>query len=206
MNEQLLNVMNQTRHKDWPVPDIAGAFAGKNLLIVGSARCVWDDLARVGASAKGYYEVMAINDIIMHLNLPIRHAVSNDNKWLPKWIAARRPYYREQMDCKQPIMTHSNKPGPGIDHAWPLPGTGTSGLTAVQVGVALGYDSIILAGIPMDGTDHYYDPLKGHPLFYDSHNYGTDNQLKYWKRAKTDYFEGKVKSLSGNTKDLLGAP
>ena len=95
MNDALLNVMNQSKHKDWDIPDVVDRYSG-DLLIVGSGRCVWQDLAQLGASAKSY-DVMAINDAIMHVNLPLKHAVSNDAPMLPNWIAARRPYYRSQV-------------------------------------------------------------------------------------------------------------
>jgi hypothetical protein len=203
INDALLNMLKTTPHKEWPLPDITGTMRGKQALIVGSGRCVWEDLALLGASARSY-DVFAINDIIMHLNLPVAHAVSNDAPWLSRWVAARRPYYRSQVDMDQPIKLHSNKPGEHIDYVWAIPGTGTSGLTAALIVCAMGYDMGVLAGVPMDGTDHYFDPPASHPVVYDSHNYAP--HFRHWERAQANFFEGKIRSVSGNTRELLGAP
>ena len=35
MNDALLNVMNQAKHKDWDIPDVVDSYSG-DLLIVGS--------------------------------------------------------------------------------------------------------------------------------------------------------------------------
>jgi hypothetical protein len=52
----------------------------------------------------------------------------------------------------------------------------------------------------MTGSGHYFDP----------HWYGSEFQDKpnamVWKWARDNVFEGRVKSLSGNTKEWLGAP
>jgi hypothetical protein len=200
MNDALLHQLTNPPDPGWPIPEWADSKKGRQLLIVGSGRCVWDDLAQIGASAKSF-EVMAINDMIMHLPLAIDHASSTDSVWLPKWVAARRPHYRSQYDFNQQILLHSNKRDPHIDAAWPLSGNGTSGLFSTLVGCAMGYDEIILCGIPMDGTDHYFDPPEKYVLQYDTHQYA--GQERYWKRANAAYFDGKVKSMSGNTKEWL---
>lgn len=162
-----------------------------SLLIIGSGRCIWDDLAKVDYSID--WEVMCVNDIIMHYPGDIHHAYSNDNKTLPKWVAARRPRYA--IEYRTPIMHSCNKLEQGF--TWPFPGHGTSGLGAIYVGLALGYTDIVLCGIPMDGSGHYFDPKTR------STNYNSG--LRYW-RAAIPVFNGAVHSMSGNTRDLLGAP
>jgi len=167
------------------------------LLIVGSGRCVWDDLDKVLSNDGNYYrvgpDVMCLNDMVMHFPGKVDHVYSNDEKELPKWIEARRP--RALKDFPHAILQHTCQKGKGNQIVWPWPGHGTSGLNAVYTGLALGYDEIILAGIPMDGSGHYFDPP------WKETNYIPMG--RYWKMAAEKVFDGKVKSLSGQTKEII---
>jgi hypothetical protein len=158
------------------------------LLIVGSGRCVWDDLDR-GNNGTYYYvpDVMCINDMIMHFPGVVKHAYSNDYKMLPHWVSARRPRYKK--DLSESIIQHSCNSG------WPWPGHGSSGLNAVYTGLALGYDSITLVGIPLDDSGHYFDPPWKKTNFTKEVP-ERDGQVKYWQFAINNIFNGKVKSLS----------
>ena len=133
---------------------------------------------------------MCVNDIIMHYPGEINHAYSNDNRWLNKWVEARRPRY--VMEQIKPAL-HSCNQGDGIT-VWPFPGHGTSGLGAVYVGLGMGYDEIILCGIPMDGSGHYFDPPSK------TTNYVSG--MRFWQNLPK--ISRNVKSMSGNTKELLG--
>jgi hypothetical protein len=70
-----------------------------------------------------------------------------------------------------------------------------------MVGLALGYDKIILAGVPIDGTGHFFDP----PGKVVNQFLGT-NIKEEWNNANRNYFKGRVKSLSGRTREWLGEP
>lgn len=159
------------------------------LLVVGSSRHVWEDVEKV----RGTGDVMCVNDMIMHYPEQVHHAYSNDNQWLPKWVNARRPRYL--MDWDKPQM-HSCNQGSGITH-WPFPGHGTSGLGAVYVGLGMGYDEIILCGVPMDGTGHYFDPPWSKTDAYPA-------GMRFWQQLKD--IHPKIYSMSGNTRELLGEP
>lgn len=168
------------------------------LLIAGGGRCLWDDLEKIRIPE----DVMCVNDIIMHFPFKVTHAYSNDWKMLPNWIAARRPRYK--IDFHENIIAHSCYG----ERAWPWPGHGTSGLNAVYTGLALGYDEIILAGIPLDDDGHYFDPPTG-KLFKKPGTKFTkecpdrDNEPRHWGHAARHIFNGRVKSLSGRTRELL---
>ena len=149
---------------------------------------MWEDLEKVGGS----FDVMCVNDIIMHYPGEIQYAYSNDVHWLPKWVNARRPRY--VMEQGKPSL-HSCNQGSGITQ-WPFPGHGNSGLGATYVGIAMGYSELILCGIPMDGSGHYFDPPSA------TTNYTPG--MRFWKNVKK--IHPKVYSMSGNTKDLLGEP
>ena len=162
------------------------------LIIAGSARCVWEDIEKLN---KGSYDadVMTVNDMVMHYPNRVRHAYSNSVKELSIWSQARRK------NLNQDVTKHSCNEG---ETFWPFPGHGTSSLNACYVGLAMGYDSIILAGIPLDNTGHYFDP----PWVKSNFEREVPNKdgLRWWKSANENIFRGKVKSLSGRTRELLG--
>lgn len=168
-----------------------------NLLIVGGARCVWDDLKDFPIN---HYDVMTINDITMHFPCRITHVYSNDHYMLEHWVNARRPRYKKDFGENIKIHTCNKK-----FHSWPWPGTGSSGLNACYTGLALGYDSIVLAGIPLDDEGHYWEAswMKSN---FTKEVPDKDGEIKYWGTANRDIFKGRVKSLSGRTKELLGSP
>ena len=163
------------------------------LLIVGSGRCVWDDLLKVNPLD---YDAMAINDMIMHFPGPLKHAYSNDWKMLPHWISSRRPNYVIDWGIPASHSCYGSK-------SWPWPGHGTSSLNAVYTGLALGYDEIIIAGVPLDDSGHYWEApwLKTN---FTNEVSDKDGEMHFWSNAKKTIFDGKVKSLSGRTKQLLG--
>lgn len=144
--------------------------------------------------------VMAINDMILHYPGHITHAYSNDDRWLPKWIAARRELHIRMWGKIDYVHTCHK----GAKYSWPWPGHGTSALNAVYTGLALGYDDIWICGAPLDNTRHYFDAK------WMETNFGNiltrDGRLPYWTNAAENVFEGRVKSLSGRTRDILGEP
>jgi len=177
------------------IPARLGRFSGP-LLILGGGRTVWEDFDKV-RPWKG--ETMAVNDIGAHFHERIRHWVTLHPEYLQGWRTYREKHLYGQ---GVPAMTLSNKDkGAGVDVVWSVDNVGgTSGLFAAFIGLMLGYDEIVLAGIPMDNTGHYFDA----PW------YRTDNEDRavnsVWRQARDNIFAGRVKSLSGNTREWLGAP
>ncbi len=191
---------------DWP-REVIGKYSGECLIVAG-ARCVWDDLEEWTPHG----DVMVINDIGMHLPMEVAHWWSNHHENLPSWLQIRRGgrlWVLNRKDPK-PVKLHSlNK----MKYSWPWPGHGTSSLNAIYTAIALGYDRIVLAGIPLDNNGHYFDPPTGHRLQGDfnwSHFTqevpDRNGEPRFWKDAAKDIFQGQVKSLSGRTRELLGAP
>jgi hypothetical protein len=175
------------------IPSRAGRFSGP-LLVLGGGRSVWDDYAKV-RPWKG--EIMAVNDIGAHLHDRIRHWVTLHPEYLPGWRT-----YREKHNYgdRVPPMCHSHKVREGVDVAWALSAVGgTSGLFAVKVGLLLGYDEIVLAGVPMTGDGHYFDPPWYRTEFADR-----ANEME-WRSAIRNLFKGRVTSLSGKTAEWIGA-
>lgn len=108
------------------------------------------------------------------------------------------------------IITHTLSDGtiPWIDIHWDLVENpwqpdevlwhGSTALFAVLVGIEMGYEQIILAGVPMDSKGHWY---------FKDEDYGprwTGESYQSWfEFARMDAAK-KVSSMSGYTKQLLG--
>jgi len=65
-------------------------------------------------------------------------------------------------------------------------------------GLLLGYDEIVLAGVPMTGDGHYFDPPWYRTEFTDR-----ASEME-WKHAIRNIFNGRVSSLSGRTAEWIG--
>lgn len=178
-----------------PMPGVCGQSRGK-LLVIGSARCVWADLAALGPWP---HDVMAINDIGAHYHGKVRHWCSlHPEHFFPGFLKYRLGHnYGERAH----VHTHSCKAGDGVEVVWPMPSPGgSSGLYGVFVGLLLGYGEIVVAGMPMDGQGHYFDPP-----WVEYSQFGRPDML-VWQWAKENVFQGRVTSMSGLTRGLLGAP
>lgn len=166
------------------------------LLVLGTARCLWDDLEWLGPWAGA---VMAINDAIAHYAAPISDAFSLYPDLLPAWLQIRATRF-QGVDLRRP-ETHAHRGG-HIDRVWPVRIIGGgSGLAAALAGLMKGHERVILAGVPMAAGGHFYDPLEaptGNPT--------REAPRQFWRIAAEKYFGGRVTSLSGWTRELLGAP
>ena len=182
------------------IPAIAKTMAGR-LLVIGCAGNYLEDMRKYKYHGKCHY--MAINDQIERLNLPVLHAVSLHTDCLIWWSLLRRSIHT----MKGWFHTHSDHiPDEETYGRHSIPAWvwetkwqgGSSSLLGVVVGLAMGYEEIVLAGVPLDtsagncchaGLPHPYECF-----------------LAAWEEANREVFNGRVKSLSGNTRELLGEP
>lgn len=190
-------------------PHVANTCSGI-LVIMGGAMCVWDDLQAVAALFGQEYKrkwedwpiplsYMAVNDIGAHWEGRLQHWATVHPAYMSGWMTFRKGHSFIDGVVAE---THSNKPHIAIDHVWQLPLIGGSGgFFACQVALALGYKRVILAGIPMDGTRHFFDPpwhaggvLGGRP------------EATVWEQAAREVFADRIKSFSGRTLRWLGPP
>lgn len=196
---------------EFELPKIAGKFTGHRLIIVGDSANVWDDLDRFGCKvthrrgcvAKDGWHFMTVNKIVETFPGNIEHAFSNNAVELKAFITARRTEYRQEFTG--PRYTHSG--GKGADHRWPWSGWGTSALGAVFVGLMLGYEPpIVLCGVPLDDGPHNGEPPWRRCAFSREVSEQTDGEMnRHWLRMKK-YAPGMVRSMSGRTREWLGAP
>lgn len=196
----------------FPYPAIAGTYTGKNLVVCGDAAGVWDDLAAFGCrddSGRGKvrkpgWDFLTVNKLVETFPGSVEHCYSNEPSLLRIFMSARRSEYAREFGP----AAHSHSIKVGVDHVWPWGGHGTSGLGAVLVGLGLGYDSIVLCGLPLDDGPHNGEPSWRRTAFATSEAAGSasDDRDSHWKRAIGTAFGGRVKSMSGRTREWLGAP
>lgn len=172
------------------------------LVICGSAQCLFEDLAEVQilvdlifnpASERPQADVMCINHTALYYPYFFKH-----------WVTYHKDIFKcERKYIKGDVITHSVGDDWGVDKVWQFEryhGT-DSGLLAVKVAKALGYKKIILAGVPIDGTKRFFDPV-GEVCHFDA-----DNIRLGWDMEKREPdTQDRIRSLSGWTRELFGAP
>lgn len=194
--------------KGFPFPETK-QYSGR-LVVCGDGRCLWDDIEKLGYSnladrgcivAKDAH-FMVVNQAGEKFPGAIEHWYSNDAKNMTHWIKSRRPEYEKIFPFSG--NTHSNNAG--HKYHWPFHGPGSSGLNAVLVGLALGYDEIILCGMPLDDSGHNGEPhWRGTNFTREVADTKNGDMNTAWKQAMKFAFQGKVKSMSGRTKEWLGS-
>lgn len=192
----------------FPLPKIAGSYAGKGLVIVGDAWNVWQDLEafgcrvdlRHGCVAKEGFDFLTVNKAVETFPGNIEHAYSNEATLLMQFVAARRSEYAREFTG--PLNIHTGNGG-GASNIWPWGGWGTSGLGAGFVGVGLGYDMVVYCGTPLDEGPHNGEPPWRKTAFTREAADSSDGINRHWKRARGCK---KLFSMSGRTREWLGAP
>jgi hypothetical protein len=181
-------------------PELAGKFSGP-LIIMGDAVCVWDDLSKVN----GDMDIMSLNWAGCFARKKVHHWATRHDEFLPLFIDIyQRTYY--PTNTSNPnfnFLSHIFQPhiyahGPHeAENVWRFASDtgGSSAMFGVLVGLALGYEPIYLAGIPLDSSGSFYAPK---PISFESYR-------EFWIE-KADMFRGRVKSFSGFTAELLGKP
>lgn len=158
----------------------------RTLIIIGSAPCVADDLAKIPNIVDCDCMAVGLSSLDKYSGI-IKYIANNHPENINK--------IREAM--KQRGTTDYKIIGPtkdkGVDIVEPYrPPSGSSAITGALAAIRIGYDKIILAGCPLTGQS----PTDGN--FYEEFQEG-------WEAKKDELF-GIVTSLSGWTKELLGEP
>lgn len=175
-------------------------FSG-TLLVCGSSQSLWKDLEQFWAFDHDC-DVAAINYTIIFYprrkdgKWPLQHAVCADPDWVERHLECRKRMHRLHRD----IVTHSTKePARCI---WELTNLRKMAFTAsfaAAIGLAMGYDKIVMAGCSQDRGGHFYDPP------WQDEQKDMQCYLFQWE-DNMQMFSGKVKSMSGVTQRILGGP
>lgn len=173
-------------------------------LIIGGAECVWDDLRRVEEMVGGDWPgiVIAVNDVGIHYPGRIDHWATLHAEKLDGWQRDRihRGHGRTWTTWSRPKSTRR-----GVDRIVTGWTRGASGMLAVGVALdELGCDRVVLAGIPMDAQPHFREStvhVAGRPW------HAGGSHWNAWKKDEmAERLGGRVRSMSGKTRELLGAP
>jgi hypothetical protein len=157
-----------------------------NLIITGSAPCVWIDIAAV--PRVGAFDLMAIGlDAVDKYLWPIKYVSTYHPVEIPQ-IRERREKIGGNVDYRVISM----EARPDVDIVEPFrPPSGSSALLGVLAALRMGYRRIILCGCPMTGKN-----AAG----------GTYETFQKGWEARANEFMGRVRSMSGWTAEFLGAP
>jgi hypothetical protein len=187
------------------LPDLVNTKYGKDLLIMGTAACLWEDLDRYDDRHGG--ERLAVNDAAAYYPQYSAHRLDHiaalEGNWLDSWSYAAKDWAAKHGGHS--AYTHSHMKfahwGGEPRYVWPLKRDGgTVGLFAVLIGLLMGFDRIILAGSPIDASPHFYHIEKEYRFYIN------ESVRSEWLRARDAVFNGRVKSLSGWTREVLGEP
>lgn len=166
-------------------------------LVLGGAACVYDDLRQAEELLGEPDIVVAVKDIWVEYPR-VDHVATYHLDRIPAELQKRRNLGYKDPKC---IWTYR-----AVRHIRiPLPCDsinmtgGSSGLLGAYVGLKVA-DKVVLAGIPMDpNMPHYHKRRHGRP-WKDATLYTT-----HWRQSMPK-LQGRVKSMSGWTKELLGEP
>ena len=205
ISDQHLSVLETQffKEKSGPFRDYLGKYSGR-LLILGDGRTIWSDYEEYDKSSP--FQTMAVKiigavwpdlDHWAHY-----HAEQFERDGKPGWLMEMRRVRAGRVKGARAPLRHVFHKTPRQNEwvMWPMSYGGNSAIFASLIAVALGYDEITLAGCPADSQGHYYEP----PWVRNTYS-GFDNRSheKSWRDCRDQYFFGKVKSLSGNTKEWL---
>jgi hypothetical protein len=187
-------------------PDLLGAYEGKSLIVIGTAPCVYHDLALI----TGTHDRMATSTIGLQLD-NLTHWAELHTEIIPHFAHIRkvssyfsdRPFihahhFQRERDASKEMCDRY------IDvywHCYPL--TCGSGLFGVEIGIAMGYEQIICAGMPLDDTGSVAGK---HTKYRFTSDYVREQHEAWESFAEIPEFKKRVRSVSGFTKELFGPP
>lgn len=142
------------------------------------------------------HHVGAVNEAGRDFDGPLALWCSLHPEKMPRW---QRERARAGRSTDYTCVCNKAHPEARIDRTFGEVWGGSSGLYICQVAIlALGFDRIILCGIPMDASKHYHgaDGWDAYPRYRDAWIEATDQQE----------LRGRIRSMSGWTAGQLGRP
>lgn len=172
----------------------------KIALVLGGAKCLWDDIAAAREILGDLpFSVVACNDAGAAWSGPLDIWASLHPELMSKWVETRR--IRGYEPARQYAYHEDMRVEPRANIVTPYHferthQSASSGIFAAKVAMEQGYRAI-LCGVPLSfGQAHFFDSAewKGAPSFVEG-----------FKQA-APFLLGRVKSMSGKTREVLGAP
>ena len=158
-------------------------------LVLGSGACLWDDLRALGSWGD---IVLAVNEAAVAYPHRLDCFVTLHPEKLPKWTEERITR-GGNADFETWTGMHKQDLAQHAIGGWT---NGSSGMLAVGVALEKGATRVVLCGVPMNPEPHFWDP-KPWPACATHRKPWTDRLAK---------MQGRVFSMSGWTRELLGGP
>lgn len=173
-------------------------------VILGGAASVWDDHERAREIGR-FDATIAVNDALAHYPGEVEIAATLHPEKLSDWLAAR-----DAAGYSPPTIIAAHKGNTQVgrrnacpvdyvtDYRWPgMSASGSSGLFAVKVAIEHGFERIVLCGVPMQADGRH---------FFDARPWSEVNSFTEAWKAALPRINGATRSMSGWTRQLLGAP
>jgi hypothetical protein len=179
-------------------PGIADTYHG-TVLVLGAGFNVYKEYDEARAKFPDAH-IMIVNNSLIGLEWQIR---SGEIK-ITHWVSLHpEHFWFGDIWMKDMAITHSNAEYPKTKIVWPLNGDGSSGLLATKIALLLGYDRIVLCGMPLDDARRFYD----HPnTVYRMADPAIHQAWMDFINVVGAKEEEKICSMSGFSKDLFGGP
>jgi hypothetical protein len=174
----------------------------KRALVVGCGPDVWNDVKQA-QKLVDFDAVYCVKLAAVHWPGRFDVFVTLHPEWIEDYKKQRAALGRDMnFETVAPLAEElgrhaAYKPDRRVSYLSPgvnLPAS--SGIYAAKVALEDGFERVVLAGVPMQKTNHF---ARGTPWLQ------VDCFLPGFERA-LPYLHGKVKSMSGRTKDALGFP
>lgn len=159
-----------------------------NALVIGGAACVWDDLRALGPWGG---LVVVVNDVGACYPHRIDHWATLHPEKLAGWRMGRW-----KRGGNGDYTTWSRRNPELVDRIISGWSSGSSGMLGVGVALDVGAENVVLAGIPMGSEGHFFSPDPWGAF---------ETHRPAWEK-RIDVLRGRVTSMSGWTRELLGAP
>jgi hypothetical protein len=179
----------------------------KLALVVGSAACIWDDVRNAREMAT-FDAVCCIKRVGIEWPEPFQVWATLHPEFMEDYEAKRaaKGYPGgHEIVCPPQFELGKHFKGPEIPRRVPynwkgMNASASSGIYGAKIMIDSGY-RVVLAGVPMNNEKHFVF----HEKWKDGPWAGLDGFTRGLELA-TPHLLGKCKSMSGKTKEILGAP
>ncbi len=177
----------------------------KRALVVGCANNLWRDVAAARELCGAFDAVYCVKMAGVHWPAKFKVWATLHPEFMDEYEKQRHRLglpngYEIVAPLANELGTHGKKGNVTrrLSYRWPGMNSGaSSGIYAAKVALDDGYQRVVLAGVPMTKDGGHFS--RGRPwLLVDCHLAGFHKSIPH--------MQGKVKSMSGLTAELLGAP
>ena len=195
----------------------------KTLLVVGSAPSLYADLEAAKALAPGH-ETMLVNGACTALEAA-EHVLAGHTDKAPEFATARDKAFPFAPPWRLHATYDASKGRQPCHDLWPMvtdwwpqaqfSSGATSAGKAALIGLAMGFGRVILCGCPMDGSGYFPGESEGIGQLRACQRIGDPAKqqaatIRRYRERMAELargvFKGRVFSMSGYTRQVLGAP